>query len=601
MSHSVLRALVAAVLGALAGTACFAAVYARVPDVTLEMDRDLPRYIGSGFYPPERDGEQTFVWTSGRAEVTLPDLNRDSQWECSLRFRGGRADPATQPLLDVAVDGISAVRRTATNEFQDVPISAPARPLQQGLTLTITSSSTVVPGPSDRRALGVQVDRLACGAAAGSLVLPPPRAIGAAAVAGAAFGAALGLTGITLGSAAAVLALLAAGQAFVLSTGLAPYSTYPRMMLSLAVWIAFLMLAVVKLLELRTGQALRTAARLVVIVSAVALYLKLLGLLHPSKPIIDAVFHAHRLEWVLGGRFYFTQPVRGMIFPYAIGLYLFAAPWSVFTSDHVALLRIVVSASEVVAGALLYPLIVRTWGDRLVGLLAVILFNLVPLPYWLVGNANLTNAFGQSVALVTVVAASIWPLRPRQFGQLAGLFVLAALAFLSHVSTVAVLFVTLVAMALVYRWLGGPTLRATARSVFVISVLAAVFSVVTYYGHFREVYSRLGTVRPQAAATSAPAEAEQARPAETGAGPPAARAAPGASLPARMMSALDLTVASIGWPIVVLAIAGGAHLWIAGTRDRLVFLLAAWGIAAFVFLAVGIATPVDPQFQRYAL
>ena len=68
-----------------------------------------------------------------------------------------------------------------------------------------------------------------------------------------------------------------------------------------------------------------------------------------------------------------------------------------------------------------------------------------------------------------------------------------------------------------------------------------------------------------------------------------------------MLSALDLTVASIGWPILVLAIAGGAHLWMAGTRDRLVFLLAAWGIAAFAFLIVGIATPVDPQFQRYAL
>ena len=424
--------------------------------------------------------------------MTLSGLDRESAWECSLRFRGGRSDPATQPLVDVSIDGITAGRQIATNEFQDLEITAPARPLKEGLNLTIASSTTVVPGPSDRRELGIQVDRLACRPAAGGLVLPPRRAIGAAAAAGAAFGVALGLTGITLGSVAIVLGVVAAGQAFVLSTGLAPYGNYPNTLVRLAVWIALLTLAAIKLVEGGTGRALQNTARVVVIVSAVALYLKLLGLLHPSKPIVDAVFHAHRLEWVLDGRYYFTQPVRGASFPYAIGLYLFAAPWSLLTSDHVALLRIVVSGTEVLAGALLYPLIVRTWGDRLVGVLAVILFNLVPLPYWLVGNANQTNAFGQSVALVTAIAAAIWPLRPRQFGQLAGLFLLASLAFLSHVSSFALLFATLVAMALVYRWLGGPTLHPTARSVLVIAILAAVFSVVTYYGHFREVYSRLG-------------------------------------------------------------------------------------------------------------
>ena len=96
----------------------------------------------------------------------------------------------------------------------------------------------------------------------------------------------------------------------------------------------------------------------------------------------------------------------------------------------------VVGAAEVVAGALLYPLIAKAWGDRLAAAIAVVLFNVVPLPYGLVGNANLTNAFGQSVALATLIAASMLPADRWRVLPTAGFVLLCALAFLSHVSTV---------------------------------------------------------------------------------------------------------------------------------------------------------------------
>ena len=137
--------------------------------------------------------------------------------------------------------------------------------------------------------------------------------------------------------------------------------------------------------------------------SAGALYLKLLGQLHPSKPLVDALFQAHRLEWVMAGRYFFTQPMPGGVqFPYAIGLYVVAAPWTVLAHDHVALLRIVVCTAEAIAGALLYPMIVRTWGDRLAGAAATVLFSVVPISAVVIGNANLTNAFGESIALATM-------------------------------------------------------------------------------------------------------------------------------------------------------------------------------------------------------
>ena len=92
------------------------------------------------------------------------------------------------------------------------------------------------------------------------------------------------------------------------------------------------------------------------------------------------MFQAHRLQWVLDGRYYFTQLMpSGVQFPYAIGLYVFSAPWAAITRDHVTLLRIVVCATECVAGAMLYPMIVRTWGDRLAGAIAAALFAVVPI------------------------------------------------------------------------------------------------------------------------------------------------------------------------------------------------------------------------------
>ncbi len=52
----------------------------------------------------------------------------------------------------------------------------------------------------------------------------------------------------------------------------------------------------------RDRRHLFAASRWVLAFSAGALYLKLAALLHPSKPLVDALFHAHRLEWVLGGK-----------------------------------------------------------------------------------------------------------------------------------------------------------------------------------------------------------------------------------------------------------------------------------------------------------
>jgi len=429
--QAVVRALVIAVLGALAGGSCVVLAFSLHPAVTFDMSRALPRDIASGFYPPERPGELTFAWTSRRADVKLAGLNRATEWRCAVRLRGGRGPELPLPRVAVAADGLSVAERTVTNTFEDVPFTVVPRPAP-GLSLSITSVPTFVPGPSDTRELGVMVDGLEC-RPEGRLVLPPRGPLQNAVLASAAFGAALGIVCTTLGGAAAVTLVVSAGQAFLLSIGAAPYGAYARTLLQFAVSIATLMVLTVKVLEPGVGEQGRRAARFIVIFSAAVLYLKILGLLHPSKLLADALFHAHRLEWVLAGRYFFTQPMpSGVSFPYAIGLYVFAAPWASLTSDHVTLLRVVVCVSDALAGAMLYLAIVKIWKDRLAAALAVVLYNVVPLTYGLLSDANLTNLFAQSVALVALVVMSGRSLDRAAMQAVAlGLLVLVAAAHLS--------------------------------------------------------------------------------------------------------------------------------------------------------------------------
>lgn len=595
------RAAAVAALGCLAALAWMVPAYGIRDSLTLEMDTDPPGLL-TGFYPVERDpAGMTYAWTKQQSEIELPGLDRSSEWVMTLRVRGARPDPATLPDMTFTVDGVTVETRTATNQFQNVEIRLPVRSQsRRGAAVTIAASQTFTPGPDDPRVLGLVVDRIDLRPL--GTVLPPRRALASAGLAVAFLGATFGLIGLTLGTAIGSAVLIAAGQALPLTTGLGPYAPYAGVAVWIAVWIAVATVLAVQVVERWTGQPLRHTAKFAVVFSAGALYLKLLALLHPSKPLIDAVFHAHRLEWVMSGRLYFTQIMpNGVEFPYAIGLYLFAAPWTLLTHDHVTLLRIVVCASEAVAGVLLYLMIVRTWGDRLMGAVAVALFHLVPLPYLIVGNANMTNAFGQSAALITIVAATVWPLRARHFGQLIGLTTLATLAFLSHVSTVALLMAMLLAIAFFYRSLGGPALRESARSVFVATAIAFVFSMVSYYGHFGEVYRTLERVRAGAIAALTPIETPQPGGPDTAARASTAPGGYAAPLHVRTADALTYGVASIGWPIFILASVGTWQLMVGGERDRLVLVLAAWGTVYLVFLVFGVMTPVDKPFQRYAV
>jgi hypothetical protein len=272
----------------------------------------------------------------------------------------------------------------------------------------------------------------------------------------------------------------------------------------------------------------------------------------------------------------------GVQFPYAIGLYVFAVPWTWLTSDYAMLLRVIVCAAEASGCVLLYLLVSRAWGDRLAGAIAAGLFTVVPRAFEIVGNANLTNAFGQSVALAVVTAAILWRLGRRDWTQLAAFTLLTAFALLCHISTLTLLGAILLALAALYWWRGAPDLRAPAISIVAAAAVAAVVAIAVYYGHFGDAFRSASRVRAAAAAD------------------PAVAAAPAMALAPKLLEAGRLSAAAVGWPIAALAALGVVPWWRRGTRDRLSLAVMAWLAVFLVFTSSVALAPVGASFARYA-
>jgi hypothetical protein len=581
--HHLTRTLLAALAGACAALAALAAFTLYQPSIIIDMDVDLPRAVTAGFYPVERTPDETFVWTTPLATVTLRGIDRGAEWTCTTRLRGAR--PAALPRGQVALgaDGVTLATHTAGDGYEEVAVTVPPRPGGASASLTISTTPPYIP-PNDPRELGVMVDEIRC-APAGRWITPASGALATAGFAGAVFGALFSFAFATTLPLAAAVLLFSAGMGLLLTTGVAAYlRAYLDWILPTVLWTAGAA-AVIGTAAARRHRVLHPAAWCVLAFSSAALCLKILALLHPSKEVVDAIFQAHRLGAVLGGNYYFTQAMPGGVqFPYAIGLYVAAAPWASLIRDHVALLRIVVSVAEAVAAAMLYVAVVRAWGDRLVGAVAVVLYHAAPLSYVITGNANLTFAFGQSIAVIAVAGATIWTGGRRWLPGGLALFAVASLAFLSHVGVFPLVGLSLFATGVLYAALGGADLRVSSRVILGASVLAALFAVGSYYAHFPEVYRTLDRVSGSAA--QAPA---------TGARPSAAPLPVGA----RAARAARIANDAYGPALLVLTVIGGV-LVSRRRRDRVTLALAGWGISFLMFLAFRVLAPVDAPFQRYA-
>jgi hypothetical protein len=583
--NAVGRAIAAALIGALLGAAWCALLYAWHPAFVLEFDRDFPRNV-SGIYAPEHDNATrlTFAWIGEDAVVRLPGLDRRADWTLTLRARGGRADPAANPTITVLADGVAIDTRPTASDFTDLEIVIPRRPDRRGLTLGLRSSSTFVPGPGDPRRLGFVLDRLSI--APSGIVLVPRPALDAAALSSAGMGVAIALLGLTAGSAIGASVLLAGGDAAVLARGFGPFTDYPSVVVRLAWSLALAVVALSFFAHYWRGHALRNTARFAAAFSTAALFLKLLVLLHPNMSTGDTMFHAHKLQGVLGGNYYFTSIAPGgYSFPYPPGLYVFASAFAGLVkrgAGDMALLRVICTAADAAAGLLLYTLVVRNWGHRLAGAMAVAIYHLMPLSFGVLTTGNMSNSFAQSAAVAALVVMA-WPAADRHRWTAAALLGAALLvAFLSHTGTLATLFASAVMISALYRWRGGAEVKRAGIVVGAVTLAAAAIAVAVYYAHFMATY-----------------RAEFARIGHETA--TAARDAGGHTIGDRLRLVPYSLGIYIGAPVLLLALVGGVEMARRRAGDRLTLALGGWMLACLVFLVIGVLTPVDMRYYLAAL
>lgn len=577
-----LRLVAAAMVGAAFAAAVVVAAFRGPSRIAIEFDRELPAGA-TGFYGVERDGGETFVWTAEVATLVLAHVDRDVAWRCDITMRSARLPGQPVPRVSVAVDGIAGHAGDATPDYATVGVQLPPRPGRPGFTLTLATTPTVRGGPEDPRALGVRVDRIICAPATeGQRASAPAPTLATAAIAGAAFSVLAVWLGLGLAGMAGA-AGVSVGAAIALSTGLAPYGAFADLTRWVAGVIVGLALAGAGLARGALRRPLGPEAAAALLVVTAAAWLKCLGLLHPDKAIVDAAFHAHRLQGVLAGGYYFTQPLPdGVSFPYAIGLYVAALPFTWITTDFVTLLRVLTVVAEAGATLALYAFVSRTSGDRLAAIGAAALFVFVPLPFVVIGNANLTFAFGQSLAVIALASAATWAAPRMPALHALALTGLASAAYLSHVAVFPALAVALVAFAVTLWFDGDPARRRSAWRMGFAAAAGAVVAVASYYGHFSEVYASFERVIGQAPAQAAPSSAAEA-----------------VSRLDRLGRAATLAVQDWGWPLVTLAVAGA--LAGAGRRNNLLwrFVLAVL-LTYAVFVLGGLAAPVEPRFVRYA-
>ncbi len=567
------RAVAGALIGALLGPAAAWVQYQFTAPLTIEFDRERSPLL-DGMYGSERVGDETYAWSSGAAALQLPGVDRSVPWSCAVRVKGGRADAATLPDATLTVDGIITTRQATTNEYQDITTALPVRD-GSGAVVGLSLSNTFRP-EKDARDLGVMVDSWRC--TPDGVVALPGAVRNVAIIGAAAFGIAFACLGASWLALLGGVLVFALGHAMPLTVGSGPFvATLARSM-----WITLTAagaLTVAGLLWRLRGRKWSATARVALAWTVVVALLKMLVLLHPDKPLIDAVFHAHRVQWVLEGRYFFSQTLpSGVQMPYAIGLYVFAAPFTALTHDIVTLLRIIIVTAEATGALLIYVMVARGWDDRRAAVAAALLFPLLPLPFVITGNANMTNVFAQALALAAVAAAVIPRLEWRRPAPVLLFTLLTSAALLSHISTLSLLAVTLGCLCIGYWWRGDAGVRRAGWVVAAGAALAAAVAVALFYSHFLEEFRSALVMRNASAAT--------------GLEP--------VSLGDRAAEAVALLWSDIGWPLWLAAAAGATVFIRRPWRDRTDLAVLAWTATAVLCIGSVILTPVDRPFQRYA-
>lgn len=549
-------------------------------------------FTSRGFQGAEIDleNDRQFSWTSGRARIAIPHLHRGVGHRVTLDINAFRLDDAPLPVVTIAVDGQSAASLQTTVERQLVTVDVPRR-AGRGVVITIESSSTFVPGPSDPRVLGAMVNDVALEAVDGH-IRPSWAMLGLTALSIAAFVIPLGLTGVPRLPATAIATAATIGIVWLLLLDAAFLGDDVWRFVGIGAGAAALGAVVSGLRSWRPNMIAlpewSAAVGIVVVLSA----LKLAFFTHPQIAQADAMFQTNRAQLVARGEYFFTSmtPSPGFEFPYAVLLYVTAVwvrPWLPAGLEMADLLRALALAADALVGVALYAVVRRQWQNGPAALLCAALWTLTRAPAMALGHANLTNLFGQGLFGVAIGVLAWMAAGARVSATaLVAACVVLTLAFLSHFSTLSTGVLLVAAVAVALGAAGGRDLRRVAFWFAPVLALAVVVSYVTYYSHFTDLYRETFT-RIVSRADATTDNSMTATPA----------------LKFQRWLTEDQFANDYGLPGMAMFLAAAIGLaWLLRERPRdgLTIVLAAWAIVWAVVSAMGILTSVELRINLAA-
>lgn len=451
-------------------------------------------FTSRGIHPTEfSDGaEGRYNWTGPSLRLQIANIDRAREYRLTLQVEGARPAGEPRPTIAWLVDGAAAGTHTMTADADTVTIALPARDTSRAV-VTAQVSPTFHPGPNDNRELGVAIRDIGLAPSSGGF-RPTLSVVAMLGMAVAAAVAGILLCGLPRGLHWPAAGVIAFTFTWLLLQDGAFLGTFVDSLLHLGAAAAATGV-VVALVRTRWPSVAGVpdwgmALGLVLGVTIV----KLAFFSHPLATIGDGIFQVHRAQQVQDGTYLFTSitPRPFFEFPYAIGLFVAAAPfWSWFATDvdHVWLLRTIALVADALVGLALYAAAWRVWRHRMLALVVAGLWPFARAPLEALCNANLPNVFGQGLFGVAM-AGLVWSLVPTRpsWAVAGGTVVVLAAAFLSHFSTVSIGVPLLVAVAAVVAVAGGPGRGRRAAWVLAIGLAAATVSYAVYYRHFGDVY-----------------------------------------------------------------------------------------------------------------
>jgi hypothetical protein len=586
------RAIASAVAAAVAFAVLAIVWQLTFPAVSIDFNSDhlLPQPILRGFHDPQKDESgESFAWTTGAAQVRLRDLDRRHPWTLRVRaYDGARPVDLAPSTLIINVDGVATGTFQMTRASADYEVTIPPQSDDpRGVVLTFLSSPTYVPGGDDVRVLGLVVRRIDLSPQKG-WSFPSASIVEAAAATGAVLGVALFLLSTWRSWVVFVVAAAAGHAALVQRASASPF-IYSMFALRLAVVVSLLAAAVALSVRLFRWDVSR-AGLVAIAVTLVAFDVKLLLLLHPTFTLGDTGYHLHRLERVMRGEYFFTSNAPGGEFPYPIAFYLAVEALGRWTRDWIPMMRTLAAIADSIAALAVYVVVSRGWRSAATALSALVLYHVMPALFQVQATAYLTNAVGNSAAVIAIATVVCAPQR-RQWTfwmPLAALFALAA--FLTHVSCLVILGATLVAIVILSTLVGDADARRRARAAAAVLILAAAFAWILYYGHFSEMYTRtlLPTAQPAEQVTVVPIQRAEAHQTQW---------APGwTPFEHRVFAVPGYISKYLGWATMALAVAGLIRLLQQRARDALSLATIAWVVTCAAFFVLSLISPIDVRY-----